>query len=87
MKNFWRRADGSRSYSFYCGTYKRSGKDYCTPHTLPFQVLNDIVLGDLKQIIRNVENLQELVNHNLSQQQNQKSTDIELTKLKQNLKE
>ena len=30
-------------------------------HTLPFQVLNDIVLGDLKQIIRNVENLQELV--------------------------
>ena len=61
MKNFWRRADGSKSYSFYCGTYKRSGKDYCTPHTLPFQVLNDIVLGDLKQIIRNVENLQELV--------------------------
>lgn len=61
MKNFWRKADGSKSYSFYCGTYKRSGKNYCTPHTIPFQVLEDIVLGDLQTIIQNVENLQELV--------------------------
>ena len=83
MKNFWRRADGSKSYSFYCGTYKRSGKDYCTPHTLPFQVLNDIVLGDLKQIIRNVENLQELVkSQSFTAIKIRKSTDIELTKLK-----
>ena len=86
MKNFWRRADGSRSYSFYCGTYKRSGKDYCTPHTLPFQVLNDIVLGDLKQIIRNVENLQELVkSQSFTATKIRKSTDIELTKLKTEL--
>ena len=61
MKNFWRRADGTSSYSFYCGTYKRSGKDYCTPHTLPFQVLNHIVLEDLRKMIRSVENLQEFV--------------------------
>lgn len=61
MKNFWRRADGSKSYSFYCGTYKRSGKDYCTPHTLPFQVLDEIVLGDLKTIVQSVANLHELV--------------------------
>ena len=86
MKNFWRRADGSRSYSFYCGTYKRSGKDYCTPHTLPFQVLNDIVLVDLKQIIRNVENLQELVkSQSFTATKIRKSTDIELTKLKTEL--
>ena len=86
MKNFWRRADGSKSYSFYCGTYKRSGKDYCTPHTLPFQVLNDIVLGDLKQIIRNVENLQELVkSQSFTATKIRKSTDIELTKLKAEL--
>ena len=26
MKNFWRRADGSKSYSFYCGTYKEVEK-------------------------------------------------------------
>ena len=86
MKNFWRRVDGSKSYSFYCGTYKRSGKDYCTPHTLPFQVLNDIVLGDLKKIIRNVENLQELVkSQSFTATKIRKSTDIELTKLKAEL--
>ena len=79
-------ADGSKSYSFYCGTYKRSGKNYCTPHTLPFQVLNDIVLGDLKQIISNVENLQELVKlQSFTAPKIRKSTDIELTKLKTEL--
>lgn len=63
-----------------------SGKDYCTPHTLPFQVLNDIVLGDLKQIIRNVENLQELVkSQSFTATKIRKSTDIELTKLKAEL--
>ena len=46
-KNMWRRADGSKTYSLYCGTYKRIGKEYCTPHTLPMAVLEDIVLGDL----------------------------------------
>ena len=86
MKNLWQHADGSKSYSFYCGTYKRSGKNYCTPHTLPFQVLNDIVLGDLKQIISNVENLQELVKlQSFTAPKIRKSTDIELTKLKTEL--
>ena len=81
MKNLWQHADGSKSYSFYCGTYKRSGKNYCTPHTLPFQVLNDIVLGDLKQIISNVENLQELVKlQSFTAPKIRKSTDIELTR-------
>ena len=56
------------------------------PHTLPFQVLNDIVLGDLKQIIRNVENLQELVkSQSFTATKIRKSTDIELTKLKAEL--
>lgn len=86
MKNFWKRADGSRAYSFYCGTYKRSGKDYCSPHALPFQVLNHIILGDLKQIIRNVENLQELVRtQSFTATKIKKSTDIELAKLKTEL--
>lgn len=86
MKNFWRRADGSKSYSFYCGTYKRSGKDYCTPHTLPFQVLDDIVLGDLKEIIRSVENLQELVKEqSFTATKIKKSADTELLKLKSEL--
>ncbi len=61
MKNFWKRADGSRTYSFYCGTYKRHGKGYCTPHRLPFHVLEKIILNDLRAIIKNVNDLQRLV--------------------------
>ena len=86
MKNFWRKADGSKSYSFYCGTYKRSGKDYCSPHTLPFQVLNDIVLGDLKAIVHSVEDLQELVKkQSFTASRIKKSADTELVKLKTEL--
>ena len=48
--------------------------------------MNDIVLGDLKQIIRNVENLQELVkSQSFTATKMRKSTDIELTKLKTEL--
>ncbi|MCI9083312.1 MAG: recombinase family protein [Lachnospiraceae bacterium] len=61
MKNSWKRADGSRMYSFYCGTYKRQGKGYCTPHTLPLHVLEDIILEDLRVMIRNVQDLQKIV--------------------------
>lgn len=86
MQNFWHKADGSKSYSFYCGTYKRSGKDYCTSHTLPFQVLNDIVLGDLKAIVRSVEDLQELVKkQSFTASRINQSADTELVKLKAEL--
>ena len=86
MKNFWRRADGSKSYSFYCGTYKRNGKAYCTPHTLPFQILDEIVLSDLKTVIRSVENLQELVQkQSFNALKVKRITDTELVKLKTEL--
>lgn len=60
-KSTWKRADGSRTYSFYCGTYKRHGKGYCTPHTLPSHVLENIVLEDLRAVLHNARDLQELV--------------------------
>lgn len=86
MKNFWRRADESKSYSFYCGTYKRSGKDYCTPHTLPLQVLNEIVLGDLRAIVRNVEDLQEFVrSQSFTASKVKRIADTELMKLRSEL--
>lgn len=47
--------------SFYCGTYKRHGKGYCTPHTLPFHVLEEIILNGLRTIIQNVNDIQRLV--------------------------
>ncbi len=60
MKNSWQRADGSQTHVFYCGTYKRQGKAYCTPHALPFQVLEDIVRNDLKIIVQSLGDLQKL---------------------------
>ena len=83
VKNMWRRADGSKTYSLYCGTYKRIGKEYCTPHTLPMAVLEEIVLGDLKAIIDSVDNLKELVQaQSFTTSKVKKITDTELSKVK-----
>lgn len=60
----WQRADGSMSRSFYCGTYKRYGNKFCTPHTMPSKVLEQIVLDDLKTIISSIDNLEELIKEN-----------------------
>ncbi|GAA6285973.1 recombinase family protein [Blautia caecimuris] len=85
-KNMWRRADGSKTYSLYCGTYKRIGKEYCTPHTLPMAVLEDIVLGDLIAIIDSVDNLKELVQaQSFTVSKVKKITDTELNKVKTEL--
>ena len=85
-KNMWRRADGSKTYSLYCGTYKRNGKQYCTPHTLPMVVLEDIVLGDLKAIVDNVDNLKELVqSQSFTASQVKRIADTELSKIKAEL--
>lgn len=57
----WSRADGTKTDSFYCGTYKRHGRKYCTPHTLPLKVLEQIILDDLKKIIQSIDDLESLV--------------------------
>lgn len=61
-KNQWTKADSTPVYSYYCGTYKRIGKQYCTPHHIRLDVLEQIVLGDLRAIVKNIANLKELVN-------------------------
>lgn len=85
-KNMWRRADGSKTYSLYCGTYKRNGKDLCTPHTLPLKDLEEIVLNDLKVIVQNVEDLQELVkSQSFTASKVKRIADTELMKIKSEL--
>ena len=74
MKNSWKRADGSKTYSFYCGTYKRQGKGYCTPHSLPFQVLEKIIRNDLRTIIQNVDDLQRLAEEQIFSYPQEKDT-------------
>lgn len=60
----WKRADSTRSESFYCGTYKRYGNKYCTPHTMPLKVLEQIVLKDLNKIINGINDLDKLMKEN-----------------------
>lgn len=85
-KNMWHRADGSKTYSFYCGTYKRNGKQYCMPHTLPLAVLEDIVLNDLKVIVHSVDDLKELVqSQSFTSSKVKNITDTELGKIKAEL--
>lgn len=86
VKNMWRCADGSKTYSLYCGTYKRNGKQYCTPHTLPMAVLEDIVLGDLKAIVDSVDDLKELVqSQSFAASKVKRIADTELSKIKAEL--
>ena len=60
-KNTWQRADGSKVYTLYCGTYRRNGKEYCTPHAIPVAVLEEIILSDLKIIIQSIDDLRGLL--------------------------
>lgn len=83
VKNVWKLADGSKTYSMYCGTYKRHGKQYCTPHTLPMAVLEQIVLGDLKAIIQSIGDLKELVSsQHLTASKVKRIADTELSKIR-----
>ncbi len=52
---------GEGIINYYCGTYVRSGRQYCTPHPMPHLVLEKIILDDLKTIIQSVDDLREVV--------------------------
>lgn len=47
--------------SYQCGTYVRSGSKYCTPHYTSYSVLEKIILNDLKTVIQNIDDIQEIV--------------------------
>lgn len=52
----------SNGYTRYCcGTYVRHGKNYCTPHTISHLALEEIVLDDLRTIIRNIDDLSDIM--------------------------
>ena len=64
-KNGWRRADGSKACIFYCGTYRRQGKKYCSPHAIPEAVLKEIVRNDLRTILHHQNHIKKLVESEL----------------------
>ncbi len=45
---------------YYCGTYVRSGRRYCTPHAVSHNVLEDIVRRELRAVLESVD-LEEIV--------------------------
>lgn len=46
---------------FYCGTYVRSGRQYCTPHLIARKTLENILSEDLHTVIRNTDNLEKII--------------------------
>lgn len=85
-KNMWRHADGSPCYMLYCGTYKSHGKKYCSPHTLPLEDLEKIVLNDLKVVVRSVEDLRELIKlQNFTESKSRHMMEKELDKVSMEL--
>lgn len=59
--NHWKHADGSMVACFYCGTYKRKGRKFCTPHTLSADILEKIIFEDLIQLLESEKNLQNIM--------------------------
>lgn len=55
---------GGDAIRYYCGTYVRSGRRYCTPHPIPHAVLEKIILDDLKAVMQSLDNLREVVGQN-----------------------
>lgn len=53
--------DGIKKTKYYCGGYVHSGKKFCTPHAISHNVLEQIVLEDLRMVIRSVCELKKLV--------------------------
>lgn len=53
---------GEGSINYYCGTYVRSGRQYCTPHSVPHNFLQKIILDDLRIMTQSIDDLKEAVN-------------------------
>lgn len=53
---------------YYCGTYVRFGRAYCTSHSIPYFILEKILLDDLNIIIQNVADIDKIVKKNQGNQ-------------------
>ena len=47
--------------TYKCGTYRRKGKTFCTPHAIRLSVLCEIVLGDLNCLIGQIQDLKQMI--------------------------
>ena len=84
-KYSWKRADGTRIAWMNCGTYRRNGTQFCTPHAIPLQVIEDIVLQDWKAILQGTEHLQERILGQLSADRRQETSAAEYKRIETEL--
>lgn len=63
-KKLGRSMNTEQRIDYYCGSYVRSGSQYCTPHHIPLALLETIILDDLNAIIQSIDNLQEIIEQN-----------------------
>ena len=55
VRTGWTRKDGGRSWAYYCGTYKRKGREFCAPHTVSMEAVLRILRTDLQILFRGAE--------------------------------
>lgn len=66
---------GRGAINYYCGTYVRSGRQYCTPHPIPHFVLETIILEDLTAAIQSIGNLRDVMEQNQTTAAGKQSSD------------
>ena len=57
---------GKKGYYYKCSTYVRSGYKFCTPHTISYSLLEKIVLDDLNAVIQSIDDIQGIVEKQMS---------------------
>jgi DNA invertase Pin-like site-specific DNA recombinase len=77
--------DGSKRYYFYCGTYKRAGKQFCSPHPLPYDVIENMILRDLNILLHHVSGVEALLKNEFDRQQKHQMPASELALMRKEL--
>ena len=67
----------NKEVRYYCGTYVRSGRQFCTTHAIPCYVLEKIILEDLNTMIRRMGNLSEVVEQSMTAGTDRQTEDSE----------
>ncbi len=71
---------------YYCGSYVRSGRQYCTPHSISHEFLEKIILEDLQALLLRTPGLEKIAEGMAAVPGNRPSLGTGLPRLKEELK-
>ena len=66
--------NGASGICYCCGSYVRSGRQYCTPHRISYNTLEYILLNDLNAILHSMNDLSKVVKKKISDSSAAKNT-------------